>query len=160
MTDLLDRCYTAMKFVEYYSARAISLCGLACFVTSISTRSTALDQLTTVNYLRPGISSTLRTQSISAAIQIPCNWMSLLQILIMTLKKSIPNMLRFLACAAVFYMGFTVCGWVVLGPYHIKVPQYPGPAPRIHLTCPCPFYISVPFNLRWCSWTILSLRIH
>ncbi|ELU05297.1 hypothetical protein CAPTEDRAFT_136028 [Capitella teleta] len=41
-------------------------------------------------------------------------------ILILTMKKSAPNILRFLVCAGVFYFGFTVCGWVVLGPYHLK----------------------------------------
>lgn len=53
-------------------------------------------------------------------------------ILIMTLKKSIPNIMRFLVCAAVFYMGFTVCGWVVLGPYHIKFRYF-------STTCECLF---------------------
>ena len=43
------------------------------------------------------------------------------QILIVTLKRAFPNVLRFLVCAAVFYLGFTFCGWVVLGPYHLKV---------------------------------------
>ena len=43
------------------------------------------------------------------------------QILILTLKKAFPSMLRFLACCIMLYIGFVVCGWVVLGPYHIKV---------------------------------------
>ncbi|CAH1774879.1 unnamed protein product [Owenia fusiformis] len=41
-------------------------------------------------------------------------------ILVLTMKKATPNILRFLVCAAVFYFGFTFCGWVVLGPYHVK----------------------------------------
>jgi mucolipin 3 len=41
-------------------------------------------------------------------------------VLILTLKKATPNVLRFLLCASVFYLGFIFCGWVVLGPYHIK----------------------------------------
>jgi len=45
----------------------------------------------------------------------------LLQILIRTIKRSAPDVLRFLLCAFVFYFGFAICGWVVLGPYHIKV---------------------------------------
>ncbi|KAI0221993.1 Mucolipin-3 [Lamellibrachia satsuma] len=53
-------------------------------------------------------------------------------ILIMTVKRSIPNILRFLVCAAVFYFGFTVCGWVVLGPYHIKFRYF-------STTCECLF---------------------
>ena len=43
------------------------------------------------------------------------------QILILTMKRSAPNILRFLVCALVFFFGFTFCGWVILGPYHIKV---------------------------------------
>ncbi|XP_064625752.1 mucolipin-3-like isoform X2 [Lineus longissimus] len=41
-------------------------------------------------------------------------------ILILTMKKSLPDITRFIICAAVLYLGFTFCGWVVLGPYHIK----------------------------------------
>ncbi|CAG0919636.1 unnamed protein product [Notodromas monacha] len=41
-------------------------------------------------------------------------------ILILTLKKSMPNILRFLFCVILIYAGFALCGWVVLGPYHIK----------------------------------------
>lgn len=41
-------------------------------------------------------------------------------ILLLTMKKSAPNVLRFLICAGVFYFGFAICGYVILGPYHIK----------------------------------------
>ncbi|XP_067678694.1 mucolipin-3-like isoform X2 [Haliotis asinina] len=41
-------------------------------------------------------------------------------ILIITLKKAFPNVLRFLVCALSMYFGFTFCGWLVLGPYHVK----------------------------------------
>ncbi|XP_046576711.1 mucolipin-3-like isoform X2 [Haliotis rubra] len=41
-------------------------------------------------------------------------------ILIITLKKAFPNVLRFLVCALSIYFGFTFCGWLVLGPYHMK----------------------------------------
>ncbi len=34
-----------------------------------------------------------------------------------------PNILRFLFCVVLIYAGFALCGWVVLGPYHLKV-QY------------------------------------
>lgn len=44
-------------------------------------------------------------------------------ILIRTIKQSAPNVLRFLICAFVFYFGFAICGWVVLGPYHLKFRQ-------------------------------------
>lgn len=41
-------------------------------------------------------------------------------ILILTLKKSIPNVIRFLLCAILLFCGYVVCGWVVIGPHHIK----------------------------------------
>lgn len=44
-------------------------------------------------------------------------------ILSLVLKKAFPNMVRFLVCALMLYVGFTFCGWVVLGPYHIKFRQ-------------------------------------
>lgn len=41
-------------------------------------------------------------------------------ILILTLKRALPNVLRFTLCCILLYAGFCLCGWVVLGPYHIK----------------------------------------
>ncbi|XP_074643851.1 mucolipin-3-like [Tubulanus polymorphus] len=41
-------------------------------------------------------------------------------LLILTMKAAFPAILRFLLCAAFFYLGFTFCGWIVLGPYHVK----------------------------------------
>ncbi|XP_054719335.1 mucolipin-3-like [Uloborus diversus] len=41
-------------------------------------------------------------------------------ILILTLKRALPNVLRFTLCCILLYAGFCFCGWVVLGPYHIK----------------------------------------
>nr|KAG5705297.1 hypothetical protein BaRGS_010748 [Batillaria attramentaria] len=41
-------------------------------------------------------------------------------ILILTLKTAFPNVLRFSVCALAMYFGFMFCGWVILGPYHIK----------------------------------------
>ncbi|PAV83780.1 hypothetical protein WR25_24918 [Diploscapter pachys] len=41
-------------------------------------------------------------------------------ILILTLKKSLPNILRFMTCAIVLYMGFLIGGWVIIGPYSMK----------------------------------------
>ncbi|KAK8778841.1 hypothetical protein V5799_019818 [Amblyomma americanum] len=41
-------------------------------------------------------------------------------ILILTLKKSIPNVMRFLLCTLLIFSGYVVCGWVVIGPHHIK----------------------------------------
>ena len=41
-------------------------------------------------------------------------------ILSLVLKKAFPNMIRFLVGALMLYVGFMFCGWVVLGPYHVK----------------------------------------
>lgn len=41
-------------------------------------------------------------------------------VVILTLKKATPKLLRFLLCALLIYAGFTFCGWLVLGPYHMK----------------------------------------
>lgn len=41
-------------------------------------------------------------------------------ILILTLKKSVPNVIRFLLCTMLLFCGYVVCGWVVIGPHHIK----------------------------------------
>ncbi|CAL8068843.1 unnamed protein product [Orchesella dallaii] len=41
-------------------------------------------------------------------------------VLILTMKRATPNVLRFLICAMLIYAGFTFCGWLILGPYHIK----------------------------------------
>ncbi|XP_066584088.1 mucolipin-3-like isoform X2 [Prorops nasuta] len=41
-------------------------------------------------------------------------------VVILTLKKAAPKVARFLLCAILIYAGFTFCGWLILGPYHIK----------------------------------------
>lgn len=41
-------------------------------------------------------------------------------VLILTLKKSTPNLLKFLIGAMILFIGYATCGWVVLGPHHIK----------------------------------------
>ncbi|KAJ6646333.1 Mucolipin-3 [Pseudolycoriella hygida] len=41
-------------------------------------------------------------------------------VVILTLKRAAPKITRFLLCALLIYAGFTFCGWLVLGPYHIK----------------------------------------
>lgn len=54
------------------------------------------------------------------------------QILIVTLRAAFPNVIRFCCCVAVIYLGYCFCGWIVLGPYHVKVP------PQLtHLACFC-----------------------
>jgi len=41
-------------------------------------------------------------------------------VVILTLKRAMPKVLRFMICALIIYAGFTFCGWLVLGPYHWK----------------------------------------
>uniref|UniRef100_A0A3Q3WS37 Uncharacterized protein n=1 Tax=Mola mola TaxID=94237 RepID=A0A3Q3WS37_MOLML len=41
-------------------------------------------------------------------------------ILILTLRAAFPNVVRFCCCAAMMYLGYCFCGWIVLGPYHDK----------------------------------------
>ncbi|XP_055470331.1 mucolipin-2 isoform X2 [Psammomys obesus] len=41
-------------------------------------------------------------------------------VLILTMQASLPKVLRFCACAGMIYLGYTFCGWIVLGPYHQK----------------------------------------
>ncbi|XP_075063058.1 mucolipin-1 [Mixophyes fleayi] len=41
-------------------------------------------------------------------------------ILIVTLRVALPDVIRFCCCAAVIYLGYCFCGWIVLGPYHVK----------------------------------------
>lgn len=41
-------------------------------------------------------------------------------ILIITLRAAFPNVIRFCFCVAFIYLGYCFCGWIVLGPYHVK----------------------------------------
>uniref|UniRef100_A0A5S6QE51 PKD_channel domain-containing protein n=1 Tax=Trichuris muris TaxID=70415 RepID=A0A5S6QE51_TRIMR len=41
-------------------------------------------------------------------------------IIILTLKRSVPNVMRFLLCAGILYLAFLFCGWIVIGPYNMK----------------------------------------
>ncbi|KJH50410.1 hypothetical protein DICVIV_03421 [Dictyocaulus viviparus] len=41
-------------------------------------------------------------------------------VLILTMKKSIPNVARFMTCVIVLYVGFLIAGWVIIGPYSMK----------------------------------------
>ncbi|CAL9689212.1 unnamed protein product [Knipowitschia caucasica] len=41
-------------------------------------------------------------------------------ILILTLRAAFPNVIRFCCCAAMIYLGYCFCGWIVLGPHHDK----------------------------------------
>uniref|UniRef100_A0A3Q3XHJ3 Uncharacterized protein n=1 Tax=Mola mola TaxID=94237 RepID=A0A3Q3XHJ3_MOLML len=44
-------------------------------------------------------------------------------VLILTMKVAFPKVLRFCCCAGMIYLGYTFCGWIVLGPYHEKFEQ-------------------------------------
>lgn len=48
------------------------------------------------------------------------------QVLILTMKAAFPKVLRFCCCAGMIYLGYTFCGWIVLGPYHEKVTLLTG----------------------------------
>lgn len=41
-------------------------------------------------------------------------------VVILTLKRAMPKVVRFMICALIIYAGFTFCGWLILGPYHMK----------------------------------------
>lgn len=41
-------------------------------------------------------------------------------VVILTLKKAAPKIFRFLVAASLIYAGFAFCGWLILGPYHMK----------------------------------------
>ncbi|KAG5276234.1 hypothetical protein AALO_G00129550 [Alosa alosa] len=41
-------------------------------------------------------------------------------VLILTMRMAFPKVLRFCCCAGMIYLGYTFCGWIVLGPYHEK----------------------------------------
>ncbi|XP_064340655.1 LOW QUALITY PROTEIN: mucolipin-1-like [Camelus dromedarius] len=41
-------------------------------------------------------------------------------IIIATLRVALPSVMRFCCCVAVICLGYCFCGWIVLGPYHVK----------------------------------------
>ncbi|XP_018010429.1 mucolipin-3 isoform X2 [Hyalella azteca] len=41
-------------------------------------------------------------------------------VLILTLKKCLPNVLRYSICITMLFAGYCLCGWLILSPYHIK----------------------------------------
>ncbi|PNI18270.1 MCOLN1 isoform 8, partial [Pan troglodytes] len=50
-------------------------------------------------------------------------------ILIATLRVALPSVMRFCCCVAVIYLGYCFCGWIVLGPYHVKPLHLHGAQP-------------------------------
>ncbi|CAG08071.1 unnamed protein product, partial [Tetraodon nigroviridis] len=47
-------------------------------------------------------------------------------VLILTMRVAFPKVLRFCCCAGMIYLGYTFCGWIVLGPYHEKKGPFKG----------------------------------
>ncbi|RXG68941.1 Mucolipin-3 [Armadillidium vulgare] len=47
-------------------------------------------------------------------------WYILICVLILTIKHCIPNITRYSICTLMVFAGYAFCGWLVLGPYHIK----------------------------------------
>lgn len=41
-------------------------------------------------------------------------------VIMLTVTKAFPRVVRFLLCAMLIYAGFMLCGWLVFGPYHVK----------------------------------------
>lgn len=44
----------------------------------------------------------------------------LFQLLLRTIKRCVPSLFRFLACALVLYFAFVFPAWVILGPFNMK----------------------------------------
>lgn len=41
-------------------------------------------------------------------------------VIMLTIRQAMPNIVRFTVCVSIMYFGFVFCGWVVLGPYQFK----------------------------------------
>uniref|UniRef100_A0AC35U8E0 PKD_channel domain-containing protein n=1 Tax=Rhabditophanes sp. KR3021 TaxID=114890 RepID=A0AC35U8E0_9BILA len=41
-------------------------------------------------------------------------------VIVLTLKKSIPNIMRFMVCTIILYLGFLFSGWMIIGAYSFK----------------------------------------
>jgi len=41
-------------------------------------------------------------------------------VVILTAKRAYPDIFRFLICVLLLYCAFCLCGWIILGPYHLK----------------------------------------
>ena len=44
-----------------------------------------------------------------------------MQVLFITIQLAIPSVLRFAICVFILFAAFSLCGWLILGPYHPKV---------------------------------------
>ncbi|XP_010635015.1 mucolipin-3 isoform X2 [Fukomys damarensis] len=92
--------------------------------------STMLVWLGVIRYLGFFEKYNVRRSGISGLLMVtPLLWMKdkgilttslTFQLLILTLQAALPNVIRFCCCAAMIYLGYCFCGWIVLGPYHEK----------------------------------------
>ena len=71
-----------------------------------------------------------------------------MQVLFITIRLAIPSVLRFATCVFVLFAAFSLCGWLILGPYHPKV---------ITITGYIKMYVSKPIS-SICSLMILHCR--
>lgn len=46
------------------------------------------------------------------------------QVLLITLTLALPSFLRFAVCMIILFLAFVFCGWVVIGPYNLRVCIY------------------------------------
>ena len=90
-------------------------------------------------FLSPSLSHTLQPlpsiavvdiASIIVGLAVFAQWCGVLRflsyfdhynMLLLTLRISLPSVLRFTVCAGILYFAFLLCGWLVLGAYHPKV---------------------------------------
>ncbi|GBO39724.1 Mucolipin-3, partial [Araneus ventricosus] len=107
--EFLDMWYCAMIFNDALIIAASIL------KAAIEQRTVESDQYATCAILL-GVGNLL----VWAGVLRYLGFFSKYNILILTMKKAIPNVLRFTLCCVLLYAGFCFCGWVVLGPYHIK----------------------------------------
>lgn len=49
-------------------------------------------------------------------------------VLLLTVKRSMPYLLRFSLCIGLLFGGFCICGWLVLSPYHVKFRSFSSTA--------------------------------
>uniref|UniRef100_A0A1I8IU21 WSC domain-containing protein n=1 Tax=Macrostomum lignano TaxID=282301 RepID=A0A1I8IU21_9PLAT len=48
------------------------------------------------------------------------NYFAKYNVLLLTIKRSLPDIIRFLVCAVVLFLSFSLFGWITFGPYHAK----------------------------------------
>lgn len=87
----------------------------SCLKLQIEANSTRLTEGTGCSFLL-GIGYLLSSMGTLRYFRLFPNY----NILIETLKKSIPKLVRFLICVILLFIGYCFCGWMALAPYHSK----------------------------------------